>query len=197
MYLGIDPGVSGGMAMLDNSSTPPLLFTTSLKNMSNWDILQWLDKHSMPDNSKLNSCVLMMEQVTGYVSRSKNKETGEDYNRGDRTFQFGKSYGKLDMAIIASGFIEDINYFQVRPQTWQGVMGLKREKGMSQSRWKNVAKKKAIELYPHPTYTGVGREAKITLHTCDAILIATYCMRKVTDTLYAPITPKTTERIEL
>jgi len=61
-----------------------------------------------------------------------------------------------------------IPFQEVTPQTWMKTYMLKKEKGESNTLWKNRLKTKAQQLFPHE---------KITLATADAFLIAEYCRR--------------------
>lgn len=61
-----------------------------------------------------------------------------------------------------------IPFQEVTPQTWMKTYMLKKEKGESNTLWKNRLKTKAQQLFPHQ---------KITLATADAFLIAEYARR--------------------
>lgn len=75
------------------------------------------------------------------------------------TFTFGKGYGGLRMALIASG----IPFREVQPRAWQ------KELGCLTGGDKNVSKRKAQQLFP---------SLKITHAIADALLIAEWLRRQ-------------------
>jgi hypothetical protein len=79
-------------------------------------------------------------------------------------FQFGKNVGKVLGVLGCLG----LNIEEIPPQTWQREFGLG-GKYKDQPARKRAHKQKAQELFP---------EIKVTLDTCDAILIAEYMWRK-------------------
>ena len=70
------------------------------------------------------------------------------------------------MALIALGIPTE----KVTPQKWIKVYQLNKKKEQSENKWKNVLKAKAQSLFPQ-----LGK--KVTLKTCDALLIAEYARR--------------------
>jgi hypothetical protein len=82
-------------------------------------------------------------------------------------FKFGQNVGELRMALLALNI--PIHY--VTPQKWQrefGLLSKGRGLGQGDTAKKNRNKAKAQELFP---------EIKLTLATCDALLIAEYGRR--------------------
>lgn len=162
IFIGIDPGISGGLAQLDNlgPSTSPMPPTEK-------DIWDWFQKATgftdLYGNRKQGDCFAIIEKVNGYV--------GDGGNPGGAMFKFGASYGGLRMALVAAG----IPFEEVTPQAWQKALGIpKRKKEESKTQWKNRLKSKAQQLFP---------SEKVTLATADALLIAEYCRRKCEGTL--------------
>lgn len=147
IYIGIDPGKSGGLALLRDDST--IIRAIAMPD-SETDIL-----HAISDWELFGDGVYaVLERVSaspqmGVVS----------------AFTFGRGYGGLQMALAAA----QIPYDQVSPQKWQPTMGVY-YKGIAKqgARDKNVAKRRAQQLWP--TF-------KITHAIADALLLAEYCRR--------------------
>lgn len=109
------------------------------------DLYSFLTEHS-----DCNACIL--EKVGGMPG-----------NGGSAMFNFGKGYGWLEMALIAC----KIKTVTVTPQKWQKHYQLGSSSSCTHTEWKNRLKAKAQQLFP-----SLGK--KITLVTCDAMLIAEY-----------------------
>ena len=156
IYIGIDPGASGGMAALSMTGPP---WSVEKMPPTERDVWEWfisqIGKHA---SSYDKGCVAVIEKVGGYVGEAQ---------PGSAAFKFGASYGGLRMALIASG----ISFDEVTPQTWQREFALKRAKDETKTQWKNRLKAKAQQLFPQET---------VMLATADALLIAEYCRRKHT-----------------
>lgn len=152
-YLGVDPGASGGLAVLRGTgellSAVPILATDK-------DVLNWLSDH-LGYTALCNGVLERVHSMPGQGVAS--------------TFKFGVSYGSLRMALAAAG----IPFDEVNPAVWQKGVGIPpRKKTESRTDWKNRLKARAQQLFPGE---------KVTLATADALLIATFCMRKKTGTL--------------
>lgn len=148
-YLGVDPGASGGMAIVNGVFTEvtPMLPTDS-------DIWAWF---SVRDFGECWAFAVI-EKVGGYIGEAQ---------PGSSAFKFGASYGKLLMALTAAG----IPFEEVTPQRWQKALGIaprKSKQGETKTAFKNRLKQKAQQLFPGVT---------VTLATCDALLIAEFCRR--------------------
>lgn len=152
VYLGIDPGSSGGIALISKSGEV---------------VLYPVDKHTPADLWELVGlwtplaggarAYAAIERNTGYV--------GGGGNTGSSMFAFGTNYGMLWGFLIAA----KIPYERPTPQQWQKVVGITpRYKGEGKKEWKNRLKAHAQSLFPQET---------VTLDTADALLIAEYCRR--------------------
>lgn len=170
LFLGIDPGSSGGMAIINSNGlilkdihNQPAL--TALGNMTAFQQWDWL---SYFEHSERQYVYGILEKVGGFVPRAKGlrgAEEGSDRGQpGSTMFTFGKTVGMLIGFLTAA----NIPYIEVIPRTWQKEFGLQRLKSQTDSQWKNVLKNKATYLFP---------EVKITLATADALLMAEYCRR--------------------
>lgn len=90
-------------------------------------------------------------------------------NGGSAMFNFGKGYGHLQMALLALG----IGTEDVTPNKWEKMYQLGSSGKCTKTEWKNRLKAKAQQLFPQ-----LGK--KVTLATCDALLICEYGRRKDT-----------------
>lgn len=193
IYLGIDPGASGGLAVLATDTQEAVPMPETEKEV--WEWFRWYVPGMKP--------FAVIEKVGGFIQGNAAP--------GSAMFNFGWGYGGLRMALVAAG----IPFEEVTPQRWQKALGISpRRKGrtvkqvqklrskplaggccerfaeqqacecLEQARkgvgdetktaFKNRLKAKASQLYP---------SLKVTLATADALLIATYCQRWRTGTL--------------
>lgn len=88
-------------------------------------------------------------------------------NGGSAMFNFGKGYGHLQMALLALGIPTE----DVTPNKWEKSYQLGTSGKYTKTEWKNRLKAKAQQLFP-----SLGK--RITLATCDALLIAEYGRRR-------------------
>lgn len=88
-------------------------------------------------------------------------------NGGSAMFNFGKGYGHLQMALLALGIPTE----DVTPNKWEKSYQLGTSGKYTKTEWKNRLKGKAQQLFP-----SLGK--RITLATCDALLIAEYGRRR-------------------
>lgn len=97
-YLGIDPGVSGGIACLIGDE----VFCTRMPKFR-VDVLHWIKRCCDAGDQ----VVATIEKVSGYV--------GGVGNTGASQFVFGKSVGAIEMALVACGVHE---FDEVIPYHW-------------------------------------------------------------------------------
>lgn len=150
IYLGIDPGMGGGMAWLG-------LLTQAIP-MPDTERDIWTQISYLGANGGIQPTAdfAVIEKVSGYIGQAQ---------PGSAMFKFGQSYGSLRMALIAA----NIPFEEVTPQKWQKGLGIvPRKRDESKGSWKNRLKARAQQLFP---------SAKVTLQTADALLIAEYCRR--------------------
>ena len=124
-YLGIDPGISGGIALIDTK-----------RNAVAW---------SMPKTER-DLCDLFVgisadRKIYGAIevvhAMPKQGVTS--------TFTFGVNYGALRMALIA----HRIAFEEIRPQKWQNRIGCpKAKKDKPRTQHKKALKGKAQQLFP-------------------------------------------------
>lgn len=161
IYLGIDPGASGGIGILrcENSSIKATALRMPDTERDLWDLLKEYGTPTIRHPSSGSTCYAVLEKVGGIVCY-----TGDKKGMGHSMFQFGKSYGLCYMALIAAGIPFDL----VAPQTWQKEFAIKRDKGTNHSQWKGRLKGVAQRLFPH---------LRVTLSIGDALLLAEYARR--------------------
>jgi len=155
-YLGIDPGKSGAISVIDwwekdtrlGRSTEATITTCKLDN-TELDIWQWLN-----DNTDMLNAVATIELVHAMPAR-RVKGTKVEGQGVSSAFTFGKNFGFLIGLLTASS----IPYKFVTPQKWQKGMQCM-TKGD-----KNVSKAAAQRLWP---------KIKMTHAIADSLLIAEY-----------------------
>lgn len=140
--IAIDPGKSGGIAwrMAYGTRAIPMPATEPDIAQKLKEIYYHLDKPTV-----------LIEEVGGYIGRPQ---------PGSAMFTFGRNFGFLLGVLTSLG----ARIVLVRPQKWQGFLGLGKSEG-NRTKWKNKLKQKAQNLYP-----GLA----ITLSTSDALLILEY-----------------------
>lgn len=165
--IGIDPGVHGGICILSPDRRIVELTPMPESELGIW---MWLNPfvtrlklHSEGRDTKFKA---MIEKVGGYIPRNRSgKDNKDSGDRGSHMFVFGRNYGACVMALMAL----DVPCLTIPPRVWQKYYNISprnREGGETDSQFKNRLKDKAKELY---------LEEKITLQTCDAILLSHYC----------------------
>jgi hypothetical protein len=151
--VGVDPGVAGGITCLfPGGEARPYKMPTTPRDLLDllMEMRGWGATHAV------------MEAVQpGGLHRG--KAGGEDgapmHRMGAKSaFTFGRGVGRLEMALIAAGFVVE----PVRPVVWQTALQCK-SKGD-----KNVTKRRAQELQP---------ALKVVHWSADSILLAEYGRR--------------------
>lgn len=127
-HIGIDPGVNGGIAVLDDSGT-----VISLRKMP--ETPQDLLEH--------------LAQFTGDSRCTLEKVGGMPGNGGSAMFNFGKGYGHLEMALMALKIPTE----SVTPQKWEKSYQLGSSRGVPKTEWKNKLKAKAQQMFPSQKIT--------------------------------------------
>jgi hypothetical protein len=147
VFIGIDPGVAGGLASITEAG---VVFSVPMPK-TEADLLQVLrDMQAAPLSDRVHA---VLERV------SSSPQMGVS-----SAFTFGKGYGGLRMALIATG----IPFDEAVARRWQPVVGVVYPKGTPYGERKRLSRQRAQELFP-------GLE--ITPAVADAILIAEYARR--------------------
>lgn len=138
--IGCDPGASGGIAIICNGQQ---------------------EVWKMPDTERdLHELLLSLRQWQGLQAHAAIEIVHSMPKQGvASSFTFGRNYGALRMALIASG----IPFREVTPQKWQ------KELACLTKGDKNTSKRRAQELFP---------SVRVTHAVADALLIAEWLRRQ-------------------
>lgn len=172
MRISIDPGSAGGIAVDRKDGTVAYKMPDTDTNII--EFFTDLYNEGIKNSEKV---LVMMEKVTGYIGGREIKRMMpcphcrreiEYYEKqadpASTMFNFGDGNGFLRACCLMAGF----RFETVPPRTWQACFGLKKDKFMTKTAWKNLLKDKAQKLFPH---------IKVTLATADALLILEYSKR--------------------
>ena len=156
ILIGIDPGKNGALAALRSGE---IVGEDPLggRLVCTWNFkdLTEQDIWKLFEPFSKCSCRALIEKVHSFPAQ------------GVRSmFSFGQIYGSLRMALIAAR----IPFEEVSPMKWQKTLECQ-SKGD-----KNITKAKAQQIYP---------DLKVTHANADALLIATYLLRKVSGEITA------------
>lgn len=152
LVIGIDPGLLGGIAVLDMDGN-----VIDVRKMPETprDILDHLQsimgKVSAGSGFFSNGCVCYMEKVGLGMPGQSSKATAT----------FARHNGHLEMALLACG----IRTIEATPQKWQKHYQLGKSGSCGKTEWKNKLKALAQQVFP---------KEKVTLAVADALLIAEY-----------------------
>jgi len=172
IFIGVDPGVSGGLAFTSSLSQQVVL--AQKMPATEKDIWTMID--SFPTLPRIRAVIELVHSSPQMGVKS--------------AFTFGQNFGALCMALTAAS----IPFEAIRPSVWIQALKIPKRKshtktkevqikkgkdkgkwkvvkcgGETDTQWKNRLKKKAQQLFP---------KVQVTLATADAILIAEYCRRK-------------------
>lgn len=150
-YVGIDPGVHGGVCLIDGNNLrfkplPESAFDTVTLFRSMALLPGWSNELDF----------VVVEQPPSYAG----KKVPES-----RIMKLGYSFGLV--VGVMSALWADVHL--VRPQDWQKAVGMRRGRTEARNKWKMRLLAKAEKLFP---------DYKFTLETADAALIAYYCREK-------------------
>lgn len=161
VYLGIDPGISGSAAAIDERGRVLSVCKGDVTDRDWWEFInQWSDYRA--------DRYALLEHVHSFPK-----------DGVASAFKFGDSYGRCRMSLVASSWAIDIQ----NPEKWQRMLGIKpRDKGVvvqrkptlvrkggeSKEDFKRRLKARAQELFP---------SQKVTAAFADALLLAELCRR--------------------
>jgi hypothetical protein len=152
-YIGIDPGVNGGMVVLEEDGSCWACAKMPATPRDLWDVLaRW--------TSGIAAKALV--EKLGRMPRDKN---GKPMQSGTTMQVMGRNRGHIEMALIGQGIPMD----EILPRQWQAMMGVLGDGKESRTQEKNRHKAKAQELFP---------PINVTLALSDALLLAE-CLRRM------------------
>lgn len=171
LFFGIDPGVSGGIAVISDLSIGRFVEAVKMPNTTEGIVSQIKAMH----DSGIDT-LAVVEKVWGFpprtipVSCPKCHRTifvnaARDGSKQITTFM--KNAGIIE-GVLATLYIKTLF---ISPQRWErdmGVFGMTKAIAKTKSQKKNIHKEQAKKLFP---------DQKVTLATCDALLLAEYCRR--------------------
>lgn len=158
LVIGIDPGKHGGIAAVCSGG-------------------EVVDVVQMPDTAQ-DILLTLREFVSSFVRDGGDvvcyveKVGGIPGQGASSAFNFGRGCGHLEMCLLAL----EVRTVYVTPQRWQKMYGvgsssITRSTAAEKRDHKNALKAVAQRLYP-----SLGR--RVTLQTCDALLIANYGLKE-------------------
>jgi hypothetical protein len=153
IFVGIDPGVSGGIAAVDAVGRIVALSKMPETERDVFDLL-----HGLSGGRAVLEFVRSSPQM-GVTS----------------AFTFGRGYGALRMALVAT----EIPFDEVTPKKWQGVMQCRTNGD------KSITKARAQELFPG---------ARVTNYVADSLLLAEFCRRTYAGTNGIDTAPEQDQR---
>ena len=162
IYLGVDPGAAGSIAVLSGEYPRQGVTTLLLSNNTERQVWEWLRR--IPTDFGIQAgqpfqWFAMLEKVGGYLP-------GSAGNIGSAMFNFGRSYGFLRGCMVAVG----VPFAEVIPAVWQRALGIPaRRKTEIKSRWKRRLRQHAEQLFPG---------FPVTQAAADALLLAEYCRQR-------------------
>lgn len=124
--LGIDPGKSGGFAIIDDPQPWAVKMPETTRDTI--DELRSIRQEGIQ--------IAFVELVGGYIGKAQPASSA---------FVFGYGTGVIGGALAALGF----EVHRVRPQTWQKAFSLKSKPTESKTAWKNRLKSLAQDIFPH------------------------------------------------
>lgn len=152
IYIGVDPGVGGGIAAVDDRGSP-------------------LRAVRMPETERDVLDVLRELSGRGEARAVLERVWSSPQQGVASAFTFGRNYGAVRLALVAC----EIPFDEVTPMRWQAALGcLIRGRGRRQiqdvdlTAKKNAHKRRAQELFP---------AWPITHAVADALLLAEYARR--------------------
>ncbi len=160
VYIGIDPGMGGGLASITLTSGKAKPDVENLA-MPHTERDVWNGFRLWEPDLRVRYVYAVIEWINPAIYGIGKSQQSKLYG----------NYMQLRMALTAA----DIPFEDTKPRVWLRALGIPpRKKTENDRQWKNRLRAKAQQLYP---------KLKITLATADALLIATFCQRKHEGTL--------------
>jgi crossover junction endodeoxyribonuclease RuvC len=149
-FLGIDPGASGGITVLDYTNTV-FCYDMPKTEKAIFALLKAIQTKFTTDDGQI---ICFIEKVHAMP-----------HDGVTSAFNFGYNFGVLNCCLRVLG----IPFDTVQPKVWQKEFNLVKKTGSTTTQWKKVIQQKAVDLYP---------TLKMTLSASDSVLIALYSKRK-------------------
>ena len=165
VYIGIDPGLSGGVAIIVGTTVKLYPFMKLLTS-GFIDLMQGVLGYGSEVKcilEKVSAFPAAVEDTTPCPQCGTGVHTMKMIRGATSTWTFAQNYGEIIGVLRALG----VPFEERPPKAWQGLVFMKKDRGESQSSWKGRLKDKGRQLYPNV----VG----LTLPVADALLIAHFC----------------------
>jgi hypothetical protein len=166
VYLGLDPGTGGGLAMISprryrgDPGKPFLEMRSTPAPTTRGDLWKWIRAYAGDRYDVFAVIEKQTPRPTVWTD-----DTGVKSSVLKSTCLLYGSYERMCMALTAAS----IPYEEVNPQLWQSALHISpRKNGEVKSKWKSRLKAVAQQLFPR---------GGITLATADAVLLAEYGRR--------------------
>lgn len=157
-WIGIDPGLSGGLAIIDDKGTirtfpMPVLTIGTKREINVTSLSGWLSGNAF-------ACSMVGVEIQHAMPKQ----------GVSSMFKIGKGYG------IILGILTALKmpFTEIRANEWQKVMFA----GHPKANTKNLSKKIAQQLYPSMDFKATSRCTNLHDGMTDATLIATYIKQK-------------------
>jgi hypothetical protein len=151
VYIGLDPGLKGGLVALQNKE----VISYQTMPETKLDLWEWFKSLG-----KYKNRIAVLEKVNSYKQGRKS------------AFTFGGQFHVLEAFCIAS----ETTCIQVSPLVWQRQLQIpKKGKTESDSQFKTRLLKHSQRLYPSLEIWKQPKSKGKQLAICDALLMATYC----------------------
>ena len=160
-YIGIDPGASGSLCLLDTDEGLITFLNTPGPTCTPLAVHNWIQACSWGDNNTSGQLV----RIIGIEDVQAVPGTHATSN-----FKFGFNVGLVRGIAECTGIGVDL----IRPQAWQKAIGIVRKKGRSKAQLKKEIAVIAQRLYP--TAEIHGPKGGLLDGRADALMIA-HCMR--------------------
>jgi len=149
LYMGVDPGVGGGIALIDSD-----LQIVKLRNMPETltDMIEFF--FSIAVDYEVKACI--MEKVWAMPM-----------DAIKASFALGKNIGRLEACLTAI----HVPWEEITPQSWMKYFSLYKGAAKGKTQWKNELRDLATRMF------GVTKK-EVNLQVADALLIARYCYDK-------------------
>lgn len=146
MYMGIDPGMTGGIVILDADGK----IVSKHKMPETLTVMVELFDYIYFEYTIQHCCVELVHAIPMDTPKT--------------AFVLGNNFGRLEILLTT----HRIPYETVTPTKWQNSFGLKKEKNEGHTSWKNRIRDVGLRIY--------GMEKKdLILQISDAAMIARYC----------------------
>jgi hypothetical protein len=164
-YIGIDPGCSGGICVIDSFNARNIV-TLELNKYDISDVADYFRNLRLEEEK----CIVYLENPSLPPTNVKRKSGGTPSSQGYT--KLFRSIGQLEGVLFATGYVPEL----INPRSWMSRLGVLTGGD------KTVTLKEAIKLFPfYAKREGVTR---VTHSLADAMLIALLCYLDHTEPKY-------------